>query len=130
MLTLDQNPIYDAGVQQLADALLINKTLTALSLNRTDIGAASARSLADVLTVNRMPDTRFPFLRRPTVALTTLNLRENQIGNTGVLHLADALQVNTVRRVLFRMLPYCILRRLSQRWILVGLDFLTKVPGT
>ena len=62
-----------------------------------------------------MPDTRFPFLRRSTVALTTLNLRENQIGNTGVLHLADALQVNTVRRVLFRMLPCDILQRLSQR---------------
>jgi hypothetical protein len=77
-----------------------------------------------------MPATRLTFLRRSSMALTTLTLRENPIGDAGVLHLADALQVNKVRRALFQTLSYDILRRLSQRWILVRLDFMTKVPGT
>ena len=79
-LSLNHNQIGAAGATALATALAGNTTLTQLSMDGNQIGDAGATALATTLAGN--------------AALTQLNLCGNQIGDAGATALATALASN------------------------------------
>jgi len=76
----------DVGARAIADALRVNSTLHALSLENNDIGDDSARAIADALRVNSI--------------LQSLNLKLNYIGDDSARAIADALRVNSTLHAL------------------------------
>jgi Ran GTPase-activating protein (RanGAP) involved in mRNA processing and transport len=72
--------IGDAGATALADALKVNKTLTTLHVYNDSIGAAGAAAIAEALKVNK--------------TLATLDVNSNSIGDAGAAAIAEALKVN------------------------------------
>ena len=76
----------DAGLEQLAERLRVNATLTTLTLGCTAILAPGAKVLAESLCVNK--------------TLTSLDLAFNRVGKEGAAQLAACLRVNTTLRSL------------------------------
>jgi Ran GTPase-activating protein (RanGAP) involved in mRNA processing and transport len=71
----------ESMLQQLADALRGNTSLTAIDLGGNELGAQGVKYIADALRVN--------------TSLTTVYLGGNEIGDQGAQYLADALRVNS-----------------------------------
>eukprot|EP00434_Breviolum_minutum_P017496 symbB.v1.2.015442.t1/scaffold1121.1/size137196/10 len=70
----------DEHMKALADAIRVNKTVTAIDLSNTNVGDDGLKALADALRVNH--------------TLTCIVLCGNNFGDEGVKALADALRVN------------------------------------
>jgi hypothetical protein len=80
-LDLSHNTIDDEGARALADALKTNTTISTLDLRDNDIGDQGARTLSDALKTN--------------TTISTLDLSDNDIGDQGARALSDALKINT-----------------------------------
>lgn len=52
MLTIKSNQIGDEGIENLADILKTNKTITEIDLTNNEIGKNGASSIANVLLAN------------------------------------------------------------------------------
>jgi Leucine Rich repeat len=76
-LILDNNDLYDAGVQLFAPALAVNSSLQSLSLKSCNIKADGAAALTQGLFYNG--------------CLIALNLKHNSIADLGATYLAEAL---------------------------------------
>ena len=73
--------ISEQRMTDLAGALRINTTLTALTLRHNGLGVTGAEALAGVLRIN--------------TTLISLCIAEDQFGRDGAFHIASALSVNT-----------------------------------
>jgi len=80
-LNMSHKKIGDTGANALAQALMVNNTLTGVYLPYNQIGDTGAIALAKALMINK--------------TLTALYLPYNQIGDEGALFLAAALTINT-----------------------------------
>lgn len=85
-LEFDNNKIGDAGVAQLAKALMVNTTLQSLSITNNDISSKGCDELAEVLKCNRH--------------LTELNLVRNNISDNAGVQLGEAIKINSTLVIL------------------------------
>ena len=81
-LDISRNQIGDNGIAHIATALQTNTTtMTTLNISNCSISDEGAESLARALAVNR--------------SIQELDIRSNEIGDNGIAHIATALQTNT-----------------------------------
>ena len=86
-LDISRNQIGDNGIAHIATALQTNTTtMTTLNISNCSISDVGAESLARALAVNR--------------SIQELDIRSNEIGDNGIAHIATALQKNTTMRTL------------------------------